>query len=87
MLTVTVHQRTTNPQNPAPPTQYETTPGLKPFLPTEAVMGGGGGGKGGSVRVYGREISSDLGSKKLSGLLYQFLFFEISIYLKLMLAL
>ena len=84
MLTVTVHQRTTNPQNPAPPTQYETTPGLKPFLPTEAVRGGG---KRGSVRVYCREISSDLGSKKLSGLLYQFLFFEISIYLKLMLAL
>lgn len=44
MLTVTVHQRTTNPQNPAPPTQYETTPGLKPFLPTEAVRGGGRGG-------------------------------------------
>ena len=51
MLTVTVHQRTTNPQNPAPPTQYEMTPGLKPFLPslivpqqnTEAVRGGGGG--------------------------------------------
>ena len=50
MLTVTVHQRTTNPQNPAPPTQYEMTPGLKPFLPslivpqqnTEAVGGGGG---------------------------------------------
>ena len=47
MLTVTVHQRTTNPQNPAPPTQYEMTPGLKPFLPslivpqqnTEAVGG------------------------------------------------
>ena len=92
MLTVTVHQRTTNPQNPAPPTQYEMTPGLKPFLPslmvpqqnTEAVMGGG---RRGSVRVYCREISSDFGSKKLSGLLYQFLFFEIIIYLKLMLAL
>lgn len=49
MLTVIVHQRTTNPQNPAPPTQYEMTPGLKPFLPslivpqqnTEAVGGGG----------------------------------------------
>ena len=55
MLTVTVHQRTTNPQNPAPPTQYEMTPGLKPFLPslivpqknTEAVGSGGGGGGGG----------------------------------------
>ena len=90
MLTVTVHQRTTNPQNPAPPTQYEMTPGLKPFLPsliapqqnTEAVGGGGG-----SVRVCCREISSDFGSKKLSGLSYQFLFFEIIIYLKLMLAL
>lgn len=93
MLTVTVHQRTTNPQNPAPPTQYEMTPGLKPFLPslivpqqnTEAVRGGGG--EIVSVRVYCREISSDFGSKKLSGLLYQFLFFEIIIYLKLMLAL
>ena len=54
MLTVTVHLRTTNPQNPAPPTQYEMTPGLKPFLPslivpqqnTEAGRGGGGGGGG-----------------------------------------
>ena len=52
MLTVTVHQRTTNPQNPAPSTQYEMTPGLKPFLPslivpqqnTEAGRGGGGRG-------------------------------------------
>lgn len=94
MLTVTVHQRTTNPQNPAPPTQYEKTPGLKPFLPslivpqqnTEAA-GRGGGGRGGSVRVCCREISSDFGSKKLSGLSYHFLFFEIIIYLKLMLAL
>ena len=93
MLTVTVHQRTTNTQNPAPPTQYEMAPGLKPFLPslkvpqqnTEAV--GGGGREGGSVRVCCREISSDFGSKKLSGLSYQFLFFEIIIYLKLMLAL
>ena len=93
MLTVTVHQRTTNTQNPAPPTQYEMAPGLKPFLPslkvpqqnTEAV--GGGGGVGGSVPVCCREISSDFGSKKVSGLSYQFLFFEIIIYLKLMLAL
>lgn len=91
MLTVTVHQRTTNTQNPAPPTQYEMAPGLKPFLPslivpqqnTKAVGGRGGG----SVRVCCREISSDFGSKKLSGLSYQFLSFEIIIYLKLMLAL
>lgn len=90
MLTVTVHQRTTNPQNPASPTQYEMTPGLKPFLPslivpqqnTEAVCVCVGG-----VRVYCQEISSDFGSKKLSGLSYQFLYFEIIIYLKLMLAL
>lgn len=80
MLTVTVHQRTTNPQNPAPPTQYETTPSLiVPQQNTDVV--------GGSVRVCCREISSDFGSKKLSGLSYQFLFFEIIIYLKLMLAL
>ena len=91
MLTVTVHKRSTNPQTPAPPTKYEMTPWLKPFLPslivpqqnTEAVWGGGGG----SVRVYCQEISSDFGSKKLSGLSYQFLYFEIIIYLKLMLAL
>ena len=52
MLTVTVHQRSTKLQNPAPPTQNEMTPVLKPFLPslivpqqnTEAVGGGGGGG-------------------------------------------
>ena len=50
MLTCTVHQRSTNPQNPAPPTQYEMTPGLKPFLPSltvpqqNAKAGGGGGG-------------------------------------------
>lgn len=37
MLTGTVHQRSTNPQNPAPPTQYEMTPGLKPFLPSLIV--------------------------------------------------
>ena len=88
MLTVTVHQRSTKPQNPAPPTQNEMTPVLKPFLPslivpqqnTEAVGGG-------SVQVYCRGISSDFGSKKLSGLSYQFLFFEIITYLKLMLAL
>ena len=62
MLTVTVHQRTTNPQNPAPPTQYEMTPGLKPFLPslivpqqnTEAVgvEGGGGGLYGCAAEKY-----------------------------------
>ena len=57
MLTVTVHQRTTNPQNPAPPTQYEMTPGLKPSLPSLIVpqqntkaVGGGGGERGG---LYG----------------------------------
>lgn len=58
MLTVTVHQRTTNPQNPAPPTQYEMTPGLKPVLPslivpqqnTEAVRGVGGRGEEGVCR-------------------------------------
>ena len=48
MLTVTVHQRFTNPQNPAPPTQQEMTYGLKPFLPSLIVpqqnWGGGGGG-------------------------------------------
>lgn len=45
MLTVTVHQRTTNPQNPAPPTQYETTPSLiVPQQNTEAVRGRGGRG-------------------------------------------
>ena len=47
MLTVTVHQRFTNPQNPAPPTQQEMTYGLKPFLPSLIVpqqnwWGGGG---------------------------------------------
>ena len=91
MLTVTVHQRTTNPQNPAPPTQYEMTPGLKPFLPSLIVpqqnTEAGRGGEGESVRVCCREISSDFVSKKLSGLSYQFLFFEIIIYLKLMLVL
>ena len=64
MLTVTVHQRTTNPQNPAPPTQYEMTPGLKPFLPslivpqqnTEAGRGGGGGGGGVCTGVLPRNI-------------------------------
>ena len=90
MLTVTVHQRFTNPQNPAPPTQQEMTYGLKPFLPSLIVPQqnwGGGGGGGRSVRVYCQEISSDFGSKKLSGLSYQFLYFEVIIYLILMLAL
>lgn len=87
MMTVTVHQRTTNTQNPAPPTQYEMAPGLKPFLPSLIVPQQNTEAVGGSLRVCCREISSDFGSKKLSGLSYQFLFFEIIIYLKLMLAL
>lgn len=37
MLTVTVHKRSTNPQTPAPPTKYEMTPWLKPFLPSLIV--------------------------------------------------
>ena len=60
MLTCTVHQRSTNPQNPAPPTQYEMTPGLKPFLPSLTVpqqnaKAGGGGGEvmyGGTAKKY-----------------------------------
>ena len=75
MLTVTVHQRTTNPQNPAPPTQYEMTPGLKPFLPslivpqqnTEAVGGGGGGWRGGLYGCAAEKYHLILGPKSCRG--------------------
>ena len=74
MLTVTVHQRTTNTQNPAPPTQYEMAPGLKPFLPslkvpqqnTEAV-GGGGGGRGGLYGCAAEKYHLILGPKSCRG--------------------
>ena len=74
MLTVTVHQRTTNPQNPAPPTQYETTPGLKPFLPTEAVRGGGGGwgGRGGLYGCTAEKYHLILGPKSCRGFYISF---------------
>ena len=79
MLTVTVHQRTTNPQNPAPPTQYEMTPGLKPVLPslivpqqnTEAVRGGGGG-RGGLYGCTAEKYHLILGPKSCRGFYISF---------------
>lgn len=94
MLTVTVHQRSTNPQNPAPPTQYEMTPELKPFLPSLIMPQQNTKAGGGRVAVlYGctaKKYHLILGPKSCRGFHISFftsVYFEIIIYLKLMLAL